>query len=191
MAAHDKASGKHSHSANAIALLEADHLAVAELFQDYEDARGKTQRSKVARQICLELSLHIMIEEELLYPVCRGGPVESDLIDEAYVEHDGAKILIAELLAGTPDDDFYDAKVRVLAEMIEHHVEEEEEEPDGLFAQVTKAGIDLDELAARMTERKKQLRKAFIESGIPAPTTRSFSGADVTHGQQLDAPAHS
>jgi hypothetical protein len=176
--------------ASATALLIADHLAVGELFEDYENARGKTQRSKVARQICLELSIHIMIEEEFLYPICRGGAVENDLLDEAYVEHDGAKILISELLAGTPDDEFYDAKVRVLAEMIEHHIDEEEE-PGGLFAQVRKAGIDLNALGARMAERKQHLRKTFLESGIPAPTTRSFTGAEVEHGQPLDAPAHS
>jgi hypothetical protein len=175
---------------SATALLMADHIAVGELFEDYETARGKAQKSKVARQICLELSIHIMLEEELLYPICRGGPVENDLLDEAYVEHDGAKILIAELLAGTPDDDFYDAKVRVLAEMIEHHVDEEEE-PDGLFAQVRKAGIDLHALGARMADRKQHLRKTFLESGIPVPTTRSFTGGDVEHGLPLDAPTHS
>ncbi|NOT39997.1 MAG: hemerythrin domain-containing protein [Alphaproteobacteria bacterium] len=175
--------------ANAIVLLEADHLAVAELFEEYEDARGKQQKSKVARQICLELSVHTMIEEELLYPVCRGGAVEEDLLDEAYVEHDGAKMLIAELLAGTPDDEFYDAKVKVLSEMIKHHVKEEEQ-PGGLFAQVKKADIDLDALGARMAERKQVLKKEFLESGIPAPTTRSLSGAAVEHGVPLEAPAH-
>lgn len=174
---------------NAIALLTADHRAATELFEEYEDARGKPQKSKLARQICLELSVHTMIEEELLYPICRGGAVEEDLLDEAYVEHDGAKTLIAELLAGTPDDDFYDAKVKVLSEMIKHHVKEEEQ-PDGLFAQVKKADIDLDALGARLTERKQTLKKEFLESGIPAPTTRSFTGAKVEHGLPLDAAAH-
>lgn len=173
--------------ASATALLMADHIAVGELFEDYEAARGIAQKSKVARQICLELSIHIMIEEELLYPICRGGPVENDLLDESYVEHDGAKILIAELLAGTPDDDFYDAKVRVLAEMIEHHIDEEEE-PGGLFAQLKKTDIDLTALGGRMAERKQTLKKTFLDSGIPAPTTRSLSGAEVEHGRPLDAP---
>ncbi len=178
-----------SEPAGAIALLMADHTAAGELFEDYENARGMAQKSKVARQICLELSIHIIIEEELLYPICRGGPVENDLLDEAYVEHDGAKILIAELLAGTPGDDFYDAKVRVLAELIEHHADEEEA-PGGLFAQLTKADIDLQTLGERMAERKQHLRKAFLESGIPAPTTRSFTGAEVERGLPLDALAH-
>lgn len=186
----DKKPGRNgTDQANAIALLEADHLAAAELFEEYEDARGKPQKSKLARQICLELSIHTMIEEELLYPICRGGAVEQDLLDEAYVEHDGAKMLIAELLAGTPDDEFYDAKVKVLSEMIKHHVKEEEQ-PGRLFAQVKKADIDLDALGARMAERKQMLKKEFLESGIPAPTTRSLTGAAVEHGVPLEATAH-
>ncbi len=169
---------------DAVALLTADHLAVEELFEDYETARGKTQKAKIAREICLELSLHTMIEEELLYPACRGA-VDDNLLDEAYVEHDGAKMLIAELLAGAPDDEFYDAKVKVLSEMIKHHVREEEK-PNGLFAQLKKTNIDLDDLGKRLAKRKQMFRNDFLQSGIPAPTTRSLIGGEVEHGLPLD-----
>ncbi len=180
-----KASRKSDQTMDAIALLKADHRAVEELFEQYEGATGKPQKAKLAQQICLELSVHTTIEEEILYPACQ-GEVEEDLVDEAYVEHDGAKMLIAELLAGSPDEHFYDAKVKVLSEMIKHHVKEEEQR-DGLFAQVKKADIDLDEMGQRMAERKEELKKQFKDGGIPTPMTRSLKGAEVEHGQPLEA----
>src|SRR5436305_1444234 len=109
---------------DAIALLKADHRKVEELFEKYENARGK--KADIAKKICMELSIHTMIEEEIFYPACREAGVDSDRMDEANVEHDGAKSLIAELEAGSPDDDFYDAKVKMLSEEIKHHVKEEE-----------------------------------------------------------------
>lgn len=179
-----KSSRKSTEPSDAIALLKADHRAVEELFAQYEDASGKAQKAKLAQQICLELSIHTTIEEELLYPACR-GEVEEDLVDEAYVEHDGAKMLIAELMNGSPDEDFYDAKVKVLSEMIKHHVKEEEQR-DGLFAQAKKADIDLDELGMRLAERKEELKALYKDGGIPAPTTRSMKGAELEHGQPLE-----
>jgi len=179
-----KSTRKAAEPSDAIALLKADHRAVEELFAQYEDAGGKAQKAKLAQQICLELSIHTTIEEELLYPACR-GEVEEDLVDEAYVEHDSAKLLIAELMNGSPDEDFYDAKVKVLSEMIKHHVKEEEQR-DGLFAQAKKADIDLDELGMRLAERKEELKAIFKEGGIPAPTTRSMKGVEVERGEPVE-----
>ena len=79
-----------------------------------------------------------MIEEEVFYPACR-GQIEEDLLNEAYVEHDSAKQLINEIDAGGPEEDFYDAKVKVLSEMIEHHVKEEEQRVEGMFSQARDA----------------------------------------------------
>ena len=107
---------------DAVALLKADHRKVEELFASFEAAKGDGQKKALAEQICMELTVHTKIEEDIFYPACE-GKVEEDLLKEAYVEHDGAKVLIAEIEAGGPDDDFYDAKVKVLSEMIEHHVE--------------------------------------------------------------------
>ena len=151
---------------DAIALLKADHRKVEDLFEKYETARGK--KADIARQICLELTIHTMIEEEIFYPACREAGVESDMMDEANVEHDGAKALIAELEKGKPDDEYYDAKVKVLSEEIKHHVKEEEQR-GGIFAQARSEGLDLEALGAQMAARKKELQAEFKEKGLPAP----------------------
>ena len=135
-------------------LLKADHRKVEELFADFEKASGDGRKQKIAEQICLELSVHAAIEEEIFYPACE-GKVEEDLLKEAYVEHDGAKVLIAEIEAGGPSDEFYDAKVKVLQEQIEHHVEEEEKRMEGLFAQARKAGIDMEALGEQLRRARK------------------------------------
>src|SRR6187551_2195954 len=111
---------------DAIALLKADHRQVESLFEQYEGATGSAAKRKLAQQICTELKIHTAIEEEIFYPAFR-GKIEEDTLDEAYVEHDGAKVLINDIMAGGADEEFYDAKVKVLQEQIEHHVEEEEQ----------------------------------------------------------------
>lgn len=152
---------------DAIALLKADHRKVEDLFEKYENARGK--KADIARKICLELTIHTKIEEELFYPACRGAGVESDMMDEANVEHDGAKTLIVELEKGSPDDAYYDAKVKVLSEEIKHHVKEEEQR-GGIFSQAKEADLDLTALGEQMAARKKELQAEFEENGLPPPT---------------------
>jgi len=158
-------------SPDAIALLKADHRKVEALFEKYETARGR--KAEIARQICLELTIHTLIEEEIFYPACRGAGVESDMMDEANVEHDGAKTLIAELENGGPDDDFYDAKVKVLSEEIKHHVKEEEKR-GGIFTEARQNDLDLDALGEQLTARKKELMAQF-EKNLPAPKTRTMT----------------
>jgi hemerythrin superfamily protein len=153
---------------DAIALLKDDHRTVQELFAQFEKASGENRKQKLAEQICLELSVHAQIEEEIFYPACE-GKVEEDLLKEAYVEHDGAKVLIAQIMKGGPDDEFYDAKVTVLQEQIEHHVEEEEKRMEGMFAQARKAGLDMDTLGAELAARKRQLTAEFERNGVPTP----------------------
>ena len=153
---------------DAVALLKEDHRTVEDLFAKFEKASGDGRKQKLAEQICLELSVHATIEEEIFYPAC-GGKVEEDLLKEAYVEHDGAKVLIAEILAGEPSDEFYDAKVTVLQEQIEHHVEEEEKRMEGLFSQARKAGLDMDALGEQLARRKAELTETFKSTGIPKP----------------------
>lgn len=168
---------------DAIALLKADHREVEELFAKFEKAKTGEQKRKLAEQICLELSVHTMIEEEIFYPACQ-DEIEEDTLNEAYVEHDGAKMLIAEILAGSPDDRFYDAKVTVLSEEIKHHVKEEEQR-DGMFAQAKKADLDLAALGEQMAARKQELKDTFEEDGLPTPKVRSMSGAKVSIAQPL------
>ncbi len=126
---------------DAIALLKADHRKVEDLFEKFEKARSDRKQALV-QEICTELCIHAMIEEEIFYPACKGKIEDDDMLEESYVEHDGAKVLIAELLDSEPDAEFYDAKVTVLSEMIKHHVKEEEKRAEGLFAQAKEAGLD-------------------------------------------------
>ena len=163
---------------DAIALLKADHREVEEIFAKFEKASGKDRKQKLAEQACLELKVHTIIEEEIFYPACR-GQIEDDLVNEAYVEHDAAKVLINEIEAGGPDEAFYDAKVKVLSEMIEHHVEEEEKRSEGMFSQARAAGLDMDALADQMRARKKSATAELKgHPEIPAQT-RTFEGDDV------------
>ena len=161
---------------DAIALLKQDHRTVEELFAEFEKASGDGRKQKLAERICLELSVHTRIEEEIFYPAC-DGKVEEDLLKESYVEHDGAKLLVAEIMAGGPDDEFYDSKVKVLQEQVEHHVEEEEKRVDGLFAQARKADLDLDALGEQLADRKQELLTEFEADGIPAPELKTMEEA--------------
>jgi hypothetical protein len=154
---------------DAIALLKQDHRTVEDLFKQFEKASGNGRKEKLARQICFELSVHAQIEEEIFYPACE-GKVEEDLLKEAYVEHDGIKILVAEIVAGSErSDEFFDAKVAVLQEQVEHHVEEEEMRMEGMFAQARKAGLDVDALGQQLATRKAELTETFNESGVSTP----------------------
>jgi hypothetical protein len=145
-------------SPDAIALLKADHDEVKGWFDDFEKTNSDSKKQKLATQICTALKVHTQIEEEIFYPACREAGVEDDMMDEADVEHQGAKNLIAEIEAGKPGDDHWDAKVTVLGEMIKHHVKEEEQR-DGMFAKAKKADLDLKELGAEMKARKDALMK--------------------------------
>ena len=163
---------------DAIALLKADHRKVEDLFSDYESAKGAVAKRKIAEQICLELTVHTQIEEEIFYPACK-GEVEDDLLDESYVEHDGAKVLIAEIEAGAPSDEFYDAKVKVLSEQIEHHVEEEEKRMEGMFSQARHAGLDMDALGDQLRARKEELIANYKANGLTKPETTTLTEATV------------
>jgi hypothetical protein len=159
-------------------LLMQDHRTVEGLFEQYEKAGGDGRKEKIARRICTELKVHSMIEEEIFYPALRGKIDDADL-DEAYVEHDGAKLLINEIEAGSPDsDEFYDAKVKVLQEQIEHHVGEEEKARGNIFQQARAADVDLEALGRRMAARKEELRRLAEAEGLPPaqPATMTTEG---------------
>jgi hypothetical protein len=159
-------------------LLMEDHRKVEDLFEQFEKASGDGRKEKIARQICTELKVHTMIEEEIFYPALR-GKIEDDDLDEAYVEHDGAKLLINEIEAGGPDDDFYDAKVKVLKEQIEHHVEEEEKIRDNIFQQARAADVDLEALGERMAARKAELLRRAESEGLPPAEPATLTSAEI------------
>jgi hemerythrin superfamily protein len=163
-------------SQDAIALLKEDHRAVEKLFKEFEGAKGEGRKEKLARRICMELTVHTKIEEEIFYPACK-GKVDEDLLKEAYVEHDAAKLLIAEIEAGSgQSDEFFDAKVQVLSEQIEHHVEEEEKE---LFPEVRKADLDLKALGEQLAARKKELMGEYKEAGVPEPELSTMDEVSI------------
>ncbi|MDB5919285.1 MAG: hemerythrin [Massilia sp.] len=145
-----------SNPQDAIELLTADHQKVKDLFEQFDKLsdRSKVNKKKLADQICLELTVHSQIEEEIFYPAVREALKEDDMVDEAVVEHAAAKDLIAQIREMDPGDDLYDAKVKVLSEQIEHHVGEEESE---MFEKVRKAKLDVAALGEEMAMRKDEL----------------------------------
>src|SRR5205085_2408446 len=162
---------------------------VEELFAKFEKARDATRKEGLAKQICTELVIHTIIEEEIFYPACKSEIEDEDILEESYVEHDGAKVLIAELLGSEPDAEFYDAKMSVLSEMIKHHVKEEEKRSEGLFAQAREAGLDIEALGERLMARKNELKQQFADGNLPPPHTRSFSGHKLVQDHPVEAAA--
>jgi hemerythrin superfamily protein len=162
---------------DAIKLLTADHREVKALFQQYQELvdheAEDEEKQPLAEQICLLLTVHAQIEEEIFYPAAHESIKESDLVDEATVEHASAKDLIAQIQASDPSDELYDAKVKVLGEYIEHHVKEEEGE---MFPQARKAKLDLQQLGEQLAERKNALMQ---EMGMDAEPESDEQTADA------------
>jgi|AAFX01.1.fsa_nt_gi hemerythrin superfamily protein len=150
-------------SQDALALLRADHDAVLQLFEKFEAATRRDQKQKLADQICTELTIHATIEEEIFYPEIREAQPVEDIdgkLDEADVEHDGAKKLIAEIESSEAGAEMFDAQLKVLSEYIKHHVKEEYR---GIFPAARKADIDLDEIGQRLRARKKELKAQLAQ----------------------------
>jgi hemerythrin superfamily protein len=156
-------------SKDAIALLKADHRQVEKWFAQFEKARAPSRKATLAEQICTALKLHTTIEEEIFYPAFLAATEDKEIHHEAEVEHDGAKKLITAIESMDPSDEYFDARVKVLAEMIKHHVKEEEK-PGGMFAEARKSDMDLDELGTRLKARKDQLKVNGGKAGARAAT---------------------
>jgi hypothetical protein len=175
---------------DAVTLLKADHRKVDGLFKKAEKAKGGAKEKLVA-QICNELIIHTMIEEEIFYPACRGEDVEADMMDEAQVEHDGAKVLINELMQAGSDSPMYDAKVMVLSEYIKHHVKEEEQPRKGLFAEARRKGVDMKALGAEMKARKAELMRQAESGRLPRPEPKSMRAAAPSRKPESKSEARS
>jgi hemerythrin superfamily protein len=143
-------------SQDAIALLKADHREVEELFEQFEKSRSEDKKARLAQQICQSLKVHTQIEEEIFYPAFLEATGNKDIHHEAEIEHDGAKKLIAQIEASRPSDDYFDSRVKVLSEMIKHHVREEEKR-EGMFAEARDSDMDLDALGMQLQQRKDEL----------------------------------
>lgn len=147
---------------DAIDLLTEDHRKVDELFEDYDaskdEADDRAKEERVA-EICLELTIHASVEEEIFYPAAREALESEDdaeTLDEAEVEHQTIKDLVEQLQAMSAGEELYDAKVKVLAEYVKHHVQEEEGE---LFPALRGGDADLEALGAELAQRKEELRR--------------------------------
>jgi hemerythrin superfamily protein len=141
---------------DAVALLKADHRQVEKWFGQFKSSKSASRKNELASNICTALRTHTTIEEEIFYPAFLKAAKDKPLHHEALVEHAGAKKLIEEIAQSNASDDFFDAKVKVLSEMIKHHVKEEEQ-PDGMFAEARKSKMDLEEIGRKLQVRKQQL----------------------------------
>src|SRR5450432_3150837 len=171
-----KRSASGTQAQDAIAMLMADHKKVKKLFSDFDKLKEEgsdEDKSAIVEQICNELKIHTELEEEIFYPAVRKAIDDADLMDEALVEHAGAKELIAQLEEASPDDDLYDAKVTVLGEQIDHHVKEEEGD---MFPKAKKANVDTAVLGAQMLDRKAEL---MADMGLD-----KGAGDDARHPRQ-------
>lgn len=169
---------------NAISFLKQDHRQVAALFDDFEDS-GEDDRVSLAGQICQLLTLHAVLEEELLYPAARAAldKGDADLIDEANVEHASVRHLVAQIEATTGTHSLFHARVVVLAAYVNHHVEEEEAQ---LFPLLKESGLDLEALGAALAARKARL---MTELGISSDDAveREDSTQQPANGMRVGA----
>jgi hemerythrin superfamily protein len=155
---------------DAIALLKADHRQVEAWFEQFEKARTEDRKLELATKICNALKVHTMIEEEIFYPAFLESTDDKEIHHEAEIEHDGAKKLIAQIEDSSPDDDYYDSKVKVLSEMIKHHVKEEEK-PGGMFAEARNSDMDLGVLGEQLANRKSEL-EGEQDASMPTAAAR-------------------
>ncbi len=172
------AKGETANHQDAIALLTADHKAVKALFKEFEQLTEQEdadeQKAALVEKICNELTVHAQAEEEIFYPAVREAIDDDSLMDEADVEHASAKDLIAQLEGMLPGDDHYDAKVVVLGEYVNHHIEEEEGE---MFVKARKCDVDTAALGVEIAARKHELKSELgIDDDAPEVASKRESG---------------
>lgn len=143
-----------SKTPDAVSLLRADHKLVADLFDQFEKSRSQSKKKQLVSQICLELTVHAQVEEEIFYPAVQAALKDKELVPEARVEHQSIKDLIAAVQGVEPDGEDYDAKVKVMSEWVKHHVKEEQNE---MFPKAKKTKLDMAELGERILQRKEEL----------------------------------
>jgi len=143
-------------SIDAIDLLKQDHDHVEKAFKEFEkmDRQDAEACRRLIERVCEELSVHTTLEEEIFYPAVREGIDDEDLMNEAAVEHETARMLIEQLQNMAPDDPNYFATFTVLGEYVRHHVKEEQNE---MFPAARKSGIDLAALGERLRARREEL----------------------------------
>lgn len=159
---------------DAIALLRADHKKVSELFAQFEETRSAKRKKALVAQVCLELSVHAQIEEEIFYPAVKAALKDKELVPEATVEHASVKDLIAQVRDVEPDGEMYDARVKVMSEFVKHHVKEEQNE---MFPKAKATCLDMSALGAQLMERKEALMAMGKETLVAKSGLRSLADA--------------
>ena len=168
-----KAPAAKSAGVDATTLLRADHKQVDELFQQYEKSRSTAKKRVLVAQICLELSIHAQVEEEIFYPAVQAALKDKELVPEARVEHATLKELIAQVKDKAPEGEMFDAKIKVLSEYVKHHVKEEHAE---MFPRAKKTKLDMRELGARIQARKDELAASpELLDAPPEPASRALA----------------
>jgi hemerythrin-like domain-containing protein len=150
----ERSKGRTSVGFDAIALLRADHKRVADLYEEYEHTRSTAKKKAIVSKICLELSIHAQVEEEIFYPAVKAALKDKEMVPEAQVEHATLKELIAQVKNKEPDGELFDAKIKVMSEYTKHHVKEEHNE---MFPKARKTKLNMNELGARLQARKDEL----------------------------------
>lgn len=156
---------------DAIALLRADHKKVSDLYAQYESSRSTAKKKALVATICLELSVHAKVEEEIFYPAVKAALKDKEMIPEAQVEHATLKELIAQVKDKEPDGEMFDAKIKVMSEYTKHHVKEEQNE---MFPKAKASRLDMQELGARIAARKEELMADPSQLEAPAMQDRSM-----------------
>ena len=164
-----------SSSQDAIALLRADHKKVSALYEQYESSRSAAKKKALVATICLELSVHAQVEEEIFYPAVKAALKDKELVPEAQVEHASLKELIAQVKDKEPDGEMFDARIKVMSEYTKHHVKEEQNE---MFPKAKASRLDMNELGARIAARKAELMAD--PSLMEAPPATQDVGMEAT-----------
>lgn len=165
--------GTTSDGPDAIALLRADHKRVADLYEEYEHTRSSAKKKAIVSKICLELSIHAQVEEEIFYPAVKAALKDKEMVPEAQVEHGSLKELIAQVKDKEPDGEMFDAKIKVMSEYTKHHVKEEHTE---MFPKARKTKLDMNELGARLQARKDELMaNPELMEAPPMPASQAMA----------------
>ena len=176
---------QHASARDALEILRADHARIKVLFRDFaslgdDDDDDRQRKAELVDEICYEIIVHGMIEEEIFYPAVRAVSDDQDLVDEADVEHAGVRELVSQLEVMYPGDDHFDAIVTVLGEELEHHMDKEE---NAMFIAARAGGLDLRALGVQLAARKEALADDLtappesMDANIPHEGTRSMPRA--------------
>ena len=168
---------------DAIELLTADHQRVKELFTKFESESSQDEKQAVARQVCEELVMHAVLEEDIFYAACREHGIEEQMLNEAQIEHDAAKVLIANVQMA--EDSYFDAEVKVLKEYVLHHLAEEENARNGIFAHARAGGLDLAALGAQIKARKQELLELQEMNRLPRPSLKALQLPRLTNAMRM------